>query len=365
MKTPEMHMLPRIDTEHIQRYLRERWFQDAEIVSIEALGSTLQEGLKDYGYGRPLHISFRTQDEIRHLVLRTMVGDPFGHDRRADRANTLLLAYDTFHSIPQHIEPLDVGAFDDQGNLISIPRGEMYLITNFVEGELYAKDLLRMSLHDTFEEYDLLRAKALARYLATLHGETELPALYIRQIRDVVGSGEGIMGLCDSYPDDHPVASPHRLKSIEIEAIRWRWHLKSYSHRTRRTHGDFHPFNLLFRTGTDFSVLDCSRGGVGDPADDLAALSINYIFFSLQHHRLFRGALREVWNVFWHTYLEETDDQQVFEVIAPFFTWRSLVLASPVWYPNISDTLRDRLLRFAEKLLENEPFHPDRIDELL
>jgi Ser/Thr protein kinase RdoA (MazF antagonist) len=173
------------------------------------------------------------------------------------------------------------------------------------------------------------------------------------------------MGLCDSYPSDHPIATPHRLKAIETEAVRWRWNLKSHTHRTRRIHGDFHPFNLLFREGTDFSVLDCSRGGVGEPADDLAAMSINYIFFSLQNHRLFHGALREIWNVFWHTYLSETEDLQVLDVIAPFFVWRCLVLASPVWYPNIPNALRDRLLQYAERLLENEPFHPDRIDELL
>lgn len=365
MTQDKMPFLPRIDAQHLQQYLREKGYADAQVLSLEFLGSTMQAGLKDYGYGRPLHIVFQSQGETHHRVLRTMSPDPYGHDRRADRANAVLLSYDTFHSIPQHIEPLDTGYFDDKGNLVSVPRGEPFLLTNFVEGELYAKDLLRMSRRDALEKDDLARTKALARYLATLHGETAPPTQYIRSLRDIVGSGEGIMGLCDSYPSGHSVATPHRLRAIETEVVRWRWNLKSFAHRARRTHGDFHPFNLLFREGTDFSVLDCSRGGVGEPADDLSALSINYIFFSLQHHRVFHGALREIWNVFWHTYLTETQDTQILDVIAPFFTWRCLVLASPVWYPNIADSLRDRLLRFAERLLENEPFHPDHVDNLL
>ena len=34
-------------------------------------------------------------------------------------------------------------------------------------------------------------------------------------------------------------------------------------------HGDFHPWNLLFREGVEFSVLDRSRGEWGEPADDV------------------------------------------------------------------------------------------------
>lgn len=365
MSKVENPLMPRVTETNLQAYLQQHGYVDAEVVAIAPLGQSEQGGLKDYGYGRPLRITFRSRGDTRDLVLRTMSPDPFGHDRRADRANTLLLAYDSFHSIPEHIEPFDVGAFNENGELVSMAHGEFFLITDFVEGKLYANDLLRLSQHDELLDGDLERARGLARYLATLHGETCAPEHYIRELRDVVGSGEGIMGLCDSYPENHPIATPQRLRSIEAESLRWRWTLKAYKHRARRTHGDFHPFNLLFRDGVDFSVLDCSRGGVGEPADDLTALSINYLFFSLQSHRLFHGALRELWNAFWHTYLEETNDTEVLDVVAPFFAWRGLVLASPMWYPHIEDSLRERLLRFVEKLLDGASFHPDTVDELL
>jgi len=365
MSKEENPLLPKIDCEHLQDYLQNRWYPDAKVTGIHPLGQSTQEGLKDYGYGRPLQITFDTNGEQKSLVLRTMSPDPFGHERRADRADVLLQAYDTFHSIPQHIKPLDVGAFDDKGNLIPMARGEFYLITEYVDGELYAHDLYRLSQKDELQAVDIARAKYLARYLATLHGETQPPDYYKRELRDIVGSGEGIFGLCDSYPRNHPYITPLRLQAIEMAAVRWRWKLKAKSHRIHRTHGDFHPFNLLFRDHCDMSVLDCSRGGLGDPADDLAALTINYIFFSLQKHRLFHGALREVWNIFWHTYLEETGDTEVLEVIAPYFTWRGLVVASPVWYPNIEDSVRNRIICFIERLLDGEAFHPDKIDDLL
>ncbi len=365
MSKVEHPFMPQINREHLESYLQQRWFPDARVLDIKPLGQRLQGGLKDYGYGRPLQITFTSGGEERNLVLRTMSPDPFGHEHRADRANVLLQAYDTFHSIPQHIKPLDVGAFDEQGHLVPMAHGEFYLLTNYVEGQLYAHDLLRLSEHDELESVDLARAKFLARYLATLHGETMPPDHYNRELRDVVGSGEGILGLCDSYPTDHPIITPLRLRSIETEAVRWRWKLKGKSYRARRTHGDFHPFNLLVREHCDFSILDCSRGGQGDPADDVTALSINYLFFSLQHHKLFHGALREVWNLFWHTYLEETGDKEILEVVAPYFAWRGLVLASPVWYPHIDNDLRNRLLCFVERLLDGAPFDPDTVDELL
>jgi hypothetical protein len=62
----------------------------------------------------------------------------------------------------------------------------------------------------------------------------------------------------------------------------------------KRADGDFRPWNLLFQDGAHFVVLDRSRGEWGDPADDVACLPMN-------------------------------------AVVAPFFAFRALVMASPVW----------------------------------
>ena len=63
--------------------------------------------------------------------------------------------------------------------------------------------------------------------------------------------------------------------------VDWRWRIKHRTHRLCRVHGDFHPWNILFREDTDFTLLDRSRGEWGEPADDTTCLSINYLFSSL------------------------------------------------------------------------------------
>ncbi|MFO0762585.1 MAG: phosphotransferase [Byssovorax sp.] len=178
-----------------------------------------------------------------------------------------------------------------------------------------------------------------------------------RAIRDLVGSGEGIFGIADSYPKDGPVPFA-RLEAIEHRSVAYRWKLRGKEARLRTTHGDFHPYNILFREGCDFTLLDASRGCVGDPADDLAALTINYVFGAVVCPEAFTEGIRPLWELFWSTYLEGSGDRDLGEVIAPFFAWRALVVASPVWYPTLRPEARDGLLSFAERLLAEERFDP-------
>lgn len=347
-----------IRRDRVQAYLREHGYPDAEIMSFEALGEEVQEDLKAHSYGRPVRVCFTSGGEHRDVVVRTAKPDAFGHERRADRVYQMALAYDTFSKIPRHIRALDAGAFDEDGALVPFATGEPFLVTEYVEGELYAHDLKALEQAERPGPRDVERARILARYLSDLHGESASHVDYERRMRDTLGDGEGIFGITDGYPGDLPVAPQSRLRSIEKMCIDWRWVLKQKTHRSRRTHGDFHPFNLLFRDPAELSVLDASRGGVGEPADDLTCLSINYLFFSLVAKGRFDGALRELWDVFWAEYLDSTLDDEILEVVAPFFTWRALVLACPAWYPSVDDRVRDRMLRFAEDLLSGAPFKP-------
>jgi aminoglycoside phosphotransferase (APT) family kinase protein len=315
--------------------------------------------LKHVGYGEPLLVRYRVGDEARRLVLRTMSPNWFGHDRRADRASLAILAADTYDLVPRHVRVLDVGAVADDGRLTTIGRtGEFYLLTTYVEGQLYAHDLRRVEEQRRAASLDVARAAELARYLVALHTEPFAgpPELYARAIRDLVGSGEGIFGIVDWYPRGGPV-SERRLAAIERRCIDWRFRLRDRAGRLRRTHGDFHPYNLLFREGLDFSVLDASRGCVGDPADDVAALAVNYLFGAIVYPGAWAEGLSPLWDGFWSTYLEGAG-REVLEVVAPFFAWRALVVASPVWYPDVSPEGRDRLLAFAEAALDADAFDP-------
>ncbi|MCB9648797.1 MAG: aminoglycoside phosphotransferase family protein [Deltaproteobacteria bacterium] len=264
-----------------EAYLRKAGFEGARVLSFEALGGEIQEDLKAHGYGSPVRARFAWKGEERDVVIRTARPDAFGHDRRADRVYQMALAVDTYRRIPRHVQALDAGTFDLNGAMIPFAEGEPFLIAEYVPGELYAHDLKAIERADEPGARDLIRAEVLASYLADLHSVHATHVDYQRCIRDTLGHGEGIFGITDAYPDDMPVVPQLRLRQLEHACVEWRWKLKAFTHRSRRTHGDFHPFNLLFREPAELSVLDCSRGGVGEPADDVACLSINFLFFAL------------------------------------------------------------------------------------
>ena len=46
------------------------------------------------------------------------------------------------------------------------------------------------------------------------------------------------------------------------------------------------------------------------------------------------------------------------QVAAPFFAFRGLVMASPVWYPDLPESVRRKLLDFIRSVLESETFDP-------
>jgi aminoglycoside phosphotransferase (APT) family kinase protein len=355
----------RILPQAIERYLERLGYKGAKIQGIAPVGQDVQADLKGYGYGRPLKIDFDCCGISRTLALRTMSPDPFGHSRRSDRATQMLLSADTFPLIPKHLEAYDVGVFAQSGDLHSVAQGEFFLLTEYVEGVLYADLLAKNASSEEISDSALNRARALARYLARLHRKKEATGNYLRMARDTVGSGEGVFGQIDSFESNDPIATPERLKRLESYFLDWRWTLRKYQHRCSRTHGDFHPFNILFRDNDDFTLLDCSRGAAGEPADDVCCLSLNYLFFSLVASGQVGRGMLSLWRTFWDTYLQETLDEELFEVSAPFIAWRCLVLANPLWYPDLDDQCRDRILTLAQRCLETSRVEPDLIVDAL
>jgi hypothetical protein len=346
-----------------------RHFPLATIVSCDRLGDDERPGdatTKGAGYGVPIRVALREPDGREHgVVLHTQRADDFGHDRRADRAASMLLAYDTYGSIPRHVPALDVGVIGQDGSLRSIADAtELYLLTGWQPGELYAGDLRRVAAEGVTPR-DLHRADALADYLTQLHVRHQgRLAAYTRAVRDLVGSGEGIYGMVDGFAEDVPAAPPRRLRHIEEHAASWRWRLRGRETRVARIHGDFHPFNILFEGDADVSLLDASRGALGEPADDVAALTINYLFFALDTPGAWSRGLATLWHRFWSRYVNATSDHEVLDVVAPWLAWRALVVANPRWYPNLSTGGRDRLLSWIERTLDAPSFNPHSADEV-
>jgi hypothetical protein len=206
---------------------------------------------------------------------------------------------------------------------------------------------------------DRARMRALADYLVRIHRvKRRQPDLYRRRLRELIGHGECIMGLTDSYPLPFGFITQERLRRIEEACNRRRWALRSRAGRLSQVHGDFHPWNVLFRRKTDFSVLDRSRGEWGEPADDVTSMTINYLFCSLRRWGDLRGPFETLFRGFWDRYLDESGDDGVLEAAAPFFAFRGLVIASPVWYPNLTLPVRRALFRFIQNVLAGDRFDP-------
>ena len=354
-----------VDAQKVERYLKSLLGNDISLLRLTRLGEPHGEALgKSYGYGTPVRVDYRTdRAECRSAVLHTMSPGPFGHEHMADRAHTLIWSHQAFNRLPRHVRSFDVGGFEPDGNLISLGKVEEFcLLTEFAEGENYALDLERLRDTNTLTDLDLARSDALCDYLVAIHrvrrGD---PGLYVRRIRELVGDGECIMGLTDSYPR-HPLFTPAVLQEIEQRCVGWRWRLRGRVHRLRQIHGDFHPWNILFQPGVDFRLLDRSRGEFGDAADDVTCLTLNYVFFSMQRRGRLEGAFEKLFLRFWERYLEKSGDTEILQVVAPFFVFRGLVMASPAWYPKLADDVRRKLLAFMLSVLESEVFDPTQVN---
>jgi hypothetical protein len=341
--------------------LADRLFPGAVVVRAEPLlpdAAAAADEEKALGYGQPIKVLIRERDGRSHaLVFRTQAANEYGHDRRADRVEGTVLAFDVFPEIPGHVRALDVGLVGADGRLVSLrDAGEPYLVTEWAEGTPYAEDLRRVAREGAARPLDVARCEALAAWLVALHAKKlDDPVGWRRAVRDLLGHGEGIFGIVDGYPPDTPAAPPARLRAIEERCLAWRWRLRGRAGRLARTHGDFHPFNVVFAPGeggTRFTPLDASRGGRGDPADDLTAMSVNYVFFAAEHRAAWARGLGPLWRAFWARWLEATGDRQALEVAPPFLAWRALVVSSPRFYPHLAAPARDLLLRLAERALD-------------
>ncbi|WP_229234924.1 phosphotransferase [Candidatus Methanoliparum sp. LAM-1] len=343
---------------NFDRYFKKLFGEDASIINRDELGG--KDSIKGFGYGRPLHIELDIDGERKDVVLSTMKKNTFGHDHFSDRAQILLWQHNTFNKLPKHVKSFDVGFFTNKNELISArDADEFFIVTEMVEGSAYANDLDRIKDTGRLKGLDIERTEILASYLTDIHsvkGKDEDKDLYIRKVRDIVGHGECIFGIIDNYPDDLDYITPKELCDIEKGCIELRYKLKRLKNRVCLVHGDFHPWNILFKENNDFTLLDRSRGEWGEAADDVTSLTINYLFYSLLQEGEIKGSFKRLFDTFFNVYLEKTGDLEILETVQLFYIFRTLVVASPVWYPSISDLVRRKLFNFIYNMLECDRF---------
>jgi len=360
--------MPKIMIHAVAAYLESLYAKPVQLFSMTAEGKQeAGDDLKAFGYGSPLFLEYEVSGARKKAVLETMAPSSFGHDHFSDRAQAILWEHSAFNNLPCHVRSLDSGAFLNSGSIISTGSAqEFFLLTEFVQGNGYFKDLDRIRKTGIASDEDFGRTLALSDCLVEMHSvKLDSPGLYARRTRELLGHGECIMGLIDNYPHSFEFIDQELLRNIERSCLEWRWRIKHRTHRLCRVHGDFHPWNILFREGRDFTLLDRSRGEWGDPADDTSCLSINYLFSSLVRSGSLDGPFEKMFLSFWDNYLSKTGDREMLEIIAPFYAWRGLVLASPVWYPHLPAGIRRTIFNFIQNVLATERFDPTDVNRYL
>ena len=345
-----------INEEAIRSYLLKQ-FRDVLRVDIRKLGSGVQ--------GSGFLVELKTDKGITSCVVKSLISEGFGHDYPSDRAAVFLLDLDEFNSLPKHVRAIDVLAEMEDGSVRSVGGGrEYYLLMEKGEGKDYFYDLRELSQKESLDDSDIKKIRIMTSYLKNIHNvKKDSKTLYWRKLRDTVGNGECLMGVLDMYPEG--ILPYKEMSEIIKKSVDWNYRLKPMFRRLSRIHGDFHPGNIWFKDETDFTLLDRSRGPWGDPADDVAALTVNYIFFSIKHHDTVKGAYLEGLKLFFEDYVKQSGDKEIYSVVQLFYAFRGVVVANPVFYPELTDEKRKVLFKFIHNVLDTEKFEPERVNEYL
>ncbi|MEW6571422.1 MAG: phosphotransferase [Nitrospirota bacterium] len=372
-----------IPQEALQDYLKEVFGPNARLLEFKRLGAGV--------HGAGFLLTIETIEGIKSYALKDLAPEGLGHDYPSDRAAVFLLANDTYGKLPRHIKAIDVIAMKEGGAMKSIGGGvDYFLLMEIAEGENYFRDLSEFSQKESLDDKDRGKIDAMTEYLAEIHSvKKDSKTLYWRKLRDTIGHGECLMGVFDSYPDG--TLSYDEMAVIIKKSVDWIARLKPKYKRLSQIHGDFHPGNIWFqetrsqksevrsqttispplekggRGGFDinFVLLDRSRGPWGDPADDITALTINYIFFSIWHFGSVRGPYLEGLEMFFKRYVTLTGDDELYRVVAPFYAFRGAVVANPIFYPDLTPEQRKLIFRFVNNVLDNDRFRLEKVNGYL
>ena len=311
-----------VNKENVEKYIKNLFGSEALHVRIKKLGSGVQ--------GAGFLIEVENGEGMQSYVIKGLFPEGLEHDYPADRAGVFLLDLDEFGNLPGHVRALDVLSEMEDGSIKSIGGGrEYYLLMERASGKHYFHDLASWEEKKQLDVIDKEKIDAMTSYLAEIHSvKKDSKPLYWRKVRDTIGHGECMMGVFDTYPEGS--LSYREMAEIEKKCVEWRMRLKPRYKRLCQVHGDFHPGNIWFRSNMDFILLDRSRGPWGDAADDVTALTINYIFFSINRFGSLRGTYHEAFNLFYETYLIFlwfSYSNSIFQIIHLFLTRISFSLS--------------------------------------
>ena len=226
----------------------------------------------------------------------------------------------------------------------------------------YASELLRVAAEGVALPRDVAQARALATSLVELHGGIVPPDAggYDRAFRASFEGPEGFFALVDALPSGKRTPfEPARLSAIEQRYLGFRWRLRGRSDRLRRVHGRVVPERVSVDAAGALRLAPGAAGATGEPADDVASMAVTYLAAGVADALSWDEGFRPLWDALWSSYLGGSGDHELLDVAQPALARHALRLArSGAGGGRRADAV-ERLVAFAEAVLEVRSFDPD------
>jgi hypothetical protein len=91
----------KFELEELERYLEKQSCAPVQIMNIRELGGDAADtaALKQFGYGRPIFISYRVGERDEQIVFHRIRRNAFGRERDDDRVAAVWLDFHTFNRL--------------------------------------------------------------------------------------------------------------------------------------------------------------------------------------------------------------------------------------------------------------------------
>lgn len=339
-----------IKKEQVKKILEDIYHQKVEVLNLSKLGS----GFMATGF----QVNFKVRKEIKKVVIRIINPVDFSNDYPPDRMTSFWIQHHSAKHLPKHVKSLGIVGINKSTKQIGIVEdfNEFIQVLDWAEGEEYFVDLEKILQTNHVSKDNLKKVLLLSNYLAKIHqkkfkgSKDQALSLYKRHTRDYIGS-RFMIDVLDTYPKEISFTNWNKMHKLVFEVYKYREKYKNNFERLSKIHGDFHPGNIRFQDKNKFIVLDASRAIWGEPADDVACLGINYLWYALKQTGKFKGVFKELFDVFWKNYLDKTQDKEICHTLPMFVAIRSVVLKHPLYF-SVSDQIRKKILAFSFKILQ-------------